>query len=106
VGITLERKRSSAQVRQQQWSNADVVINHLALSEPNLRVHHFVQVRELQPLALNFDFGVFGWHECANRLDRIARFAVAKVNSYLTTSSSPLAGLNSRMPTVRETPDC
>ena len=46
VRVALERQGTVAQVRQQHGRDARVVVDHLALGEPDLGIHDLVQVRE------------------------------------------------------------
>src|SRR5438477_11856862 len=61
VGITLHRQGPIAKMRQKDWRDPDVVINHLALGEPNFRVENFVQVRNRELFSFNDEFSFF-WH--------------------------------------------
>ena len=47
VGVTLHGKRPVFEMRQEDWRDADVVIDYLAFGESDLRIKHLVQVRNL-----------------------------------------------------------
>src|SRR5204862_2864834 len=61
VGITLHRQRSIAKMRQQDWRDPDVVIDHLAFGETDFRVKNLVQVRNRELFSFNHEFS-FLWH--------------------------------------------
>ncbi len=47
VGIALHGERPIFEMRQEDWRDADVVIDYLAFGESDLRIKHLVQVRHL-----------------------------------------------------------
>src|SRR6266496_6546058 len=61
VGITLHRQGPIAKMPQKDWRDPDVVIDHLALGEPNFRVENLVQVRNRELFTFNDEFSFF-WH--------------------------------------------
>src|SRR5437868_9647238 len=61
VGITLHRQRSIAKMRQKDWRDPDVVIDHLAFGEPDFRVKNLVQVRKPELFSFDDEFS-FLWH--------------------------------------------
>jgi hypothetical protein len=66
VGITLERQRAAAQVRQQRRRHARVVLDDLALGEADLGIEDLVEVRQRQLLAVDLDLlALAGRHEWA-----------------------------------------
>jgi hypothetical protein len=60
LGIALEGQRAVGDVRQQQRRHPLVVVEHLGLGEPGLRVQHFGQVGQGQrpPVDLHCDLGI------------------------------------------------
>src|SRR5436305_14473661 len=61
VGITLHCQRSIAKMRQKDWRDPNVVIDHLAFGEPDFRVKNLVQVGNRELFSFNDEFS-FLWH--------------------------------------------
>jgi hypothetical protein len=55
IGIALARQRTSLQVRQHCWRNPNVVVDDLLLGKFRGWIKNFVQIRQLELLALNLD---------------------------------------------------
>src|SRR5207302_729815 len=65
VGITLHRQRSIAKMRQKDWRDPNVVIDHLAFGESDFRVKNLVQVRNRKPFSFDDEVS-FLWHIILN----------------------------------------
>src|SRR4029078_841615 len=56
VGIADDGQRPVAEVGQQRRGDPGVVVSHLALGDPGLRVEDLVEVRDRQPAAVDLYF--------------------------------------------------
>lgn len=66
VWVPLEADGSLMQMRKQHRGGADEIVDHLALSKPDLRIEHLGQVTQFHPLTFHFDGGFLAWHGVAS----------------------------------------
>ena len=59
VGITLHGERAASQMRQQDGSDAHVIVDHLSLGESGLGIQHLIEIRKLQVSAFDVDHRFF-----------------------------------------------
>src|SRR6185369_11394406 len=68
VRVTLQRQRAVFEMRQQDGSDADVIIDDLALGEPGFGIKDLVEVRQGKDFPVERQLGSLGRHQAASSI--------------------------------------